>query len=113
MVARRSEAESLVDRHFGPEIGRLCQFSALYQIKVEEAERCVAGGGIGALMAAELVARPGPAGALAGAILARADEMRVALGTVEMLRLAAKDRVRAAATPAALETVLSELGISR
>ncbi|MGO4339021.1 hypothetical protein AB4037_29305 [Labrys sp. KB_33_2] len=113
MVARRAEAEGLVDRHFGPEIGRLCQFGDLYRRKVEEAERCLAGGGCGPLLVAELSVRGGPARDRAEAILKRAEKARAGLADIEAARLAAKDRVRAAATPAALETVLSELGISR
>lgn len=113
MAARRAEAEGLIDRHFGPEIGRLCQFSELYRRKVEEACRVACGGFVGPLITAEATIRGDAPGAIADAILRKAEGLDEALADIELRRLAAKDRVRAAATPAALETVLSDLGISR
>jgi hypothetical protein len=113
MVARRAEAEGLVDRHFGPEIGRLCQFGDLYRRKVEEARLFIAGEEAGPLIQAEVHARGGSFVVIAEAILAKSAANAEALAAVEQERLAAKSLVRAAATPAALETVLSDLGISR
>ncbi|QEN86866.1 hypothetical protein FZC33_11245 [Labrys sp. KNU-23] len=113
MAARRAEAEGLVDRHFGPEIGRLCQFSDLYRRKVDEARDVIAGKGPGPLICAEADARGDFVDFIAETILAKSAANAEALAEVEQQRLAAKSLVRAAAAPAALETVLSDLGISR
>ena len=113
MATRRAEAEGLVDRHFGPEIGRLCQFGDLYRRKVEEAKAVLAGKAAGPLLRAEIEARGDFVELVADRILQKAGATEAALASIERQRLDAKGHVRAAATPSALEAVLSELGISR
>ncbi len=107
MARRRAEAEALIDYRLAAEMDRAAGLDGLYRRKVIEAESVRQGPG--PLIAAEMAVRGISAEAVAASILKRAAEADSALAAIEARRLAAKQAVRQAATPAAIEAVLATL----